>query len=224
MGHSEDKNVGTQSMISPNDIKVTKNDLTLFTTILIVTNLVDNQLFQTKLFDEKWQHKSVAILLGVALHGLLTNQISSTINTHLNLHKSSLALVIYDLVKFGTIFTSQRAIVNYIEGKEIVFDNKWMTESGAIIAGYGVYSVGVAQMLPKLSETMQPVLNDTVKVTMGALAGNYALDGEINKKHLMTLSGLLLSFLLFNLFTKKLVETPEPCKTNQPNQHVEEKK
>jgi hypothetical protein len=221
MDNSKDKKAVTLSFISPNDIKVTKNDLTLFTTILIVTNLVDNQLFKAKLFDDKWQHKSVAVLLGVALHGLLTNKISSAVNTQLNLHKSSVSLAIYDLVKFGTIFTSQRAIVNYIEGREIVFDKRWMAESSAIIAGYGVYSVGVAQMLPKLSKTMQPVLNDTVKVTMGAIAGNYALDGEINKTHLMSLSGLLLSFLIFNLFTKKLVDPPEPCKTSD---HDEEKK
>jgi hypothetical protein len=226
MENSKDKKAVTLSFISPNDIKVTKNDLTLFTTIVIVTNLVDNQLFQTKLFDEKWQHKSVAILLGVALHGLLTNQISSAINTQLNLHKSRVSLAVYDLVKFGTIFTSQRAIVNYIEGKKIVFDKDWMTESSAIIAGYGVFSVGVEQMLPKLSKTMQPVLNDTVKVTMGAIAGNYALDGEINKRHLMSLSGLLLSFLIFNLFTKKLVETPEPCKPieHENVEHDKEKK
>ena len=44
---------------------------------------------------------------------------------------------------------------------------------------------------------------------------------EINKTHLMSLSGLLLSFLIFNLFTKKLVDPPEPCKTSD---HDEEKK
>lgn len=193
-------------MISPNDIKVTKADLTLVATVLIVTNLFDNQLFQTKLFNEKWMNQAVATLLGFALHGLLTNKISSAINTQLNLAGTTTASAIYDLVKFGTVFISQRVIVNYIEGKEIVFDKRWMLESGSIIAGYGVYTVAVAQMMPKLNNTMQPVLNDTVKVSMGALAANYILDGTITKTHLMTLAGVLLGFATFNLGTKKLIE------------------
>ena len=193
-------------MISPSDIQVTKNDLTLFATILVVTNVVDNQLSQTPLFNEKWMNFAVATLLGVALHGLLTNKVSDVVNKQLETEKSGVGLAIYDLVKFGTIFIAQRVIVSYIEGRDIVFDQRWMLESGAIIAGYGVYSIAVAQMVPKIDTTYQPVLNDIIKVSMGALAANYLLDGTINKTHLMSLGGLLLSFVIFDLGIIKLVQ------------------
>jgi hypothetical protein len=209
-------------MISPNDIKVTKNDLTLFTTILVVTNLVDSQFAnsQKKLFDKEWMNVAVATLLGVALHGLLTNQISSVINTELKLDKTSSALVIYDIVKFGTIFISQRVIGDYMSGKEVVFGGKWLKQSGAIIAGYGLYSVAVGPIMPKVSKQMQPVINDTVKVSMGALIGNFVVDGKITQDHLMTLSGVLLSFLIFNLFTKKLVESSEHREIDEQDKKV----
>ena len=196
-------------MISPNDIQVTKTDLTLFATVLVVSNLVEGQLLKSQLFNEKWMNLAVATLLGVALHGLLTNKISSVINSQLNIDNAGIKGSVYDLIKFGTIFASQRAIVNYIEGKEIVFDQKWLMTHGAIIAGYAAFNVGVEQMVPKINDQYQPLLNDLIKVSMGALASNYLMDGTINQTHLMLLGATLAGFTTFHLGTKKLVVSKE---------------
>lgn len=199
-------------MISPNDIKVTKYDLTLFTTLLVVTNIVNNQLFKANLFDEQWKNIAVATLLGVALHGLITNQISSVVNNQLNLHKSSLALVIYDLVKFGTIFVSIRVITSLLEDKKIEFDKNWMLETGGIIAGYGLYSIAIGPIMPPTNKVVQPLFNDSIKLSMGALAGKFALGADITNDKVLQFSGVLLSLIIFHLFTKKIVELPESCK------------
>ncbi len=196
-------------MISPNDIQVTKTDLTLFATVLVVSNIVEGQLMKTQLFNEKWQNFAVATLLGVALHGLLTNKVSGMINTHLQVENSGVKASVYDLVKFGTIFASQRAIVSYIEGKPIVFDQKWFMEHGAIIAGYAAFNMAVSSVVPQVSNEYQPLLNDLVKVSMGALASNYLMDGTITQTHLMLLGATLAGFTAFHLGTKKLVVPKE---------------
>jgi hypothetical protein len=196
-------------MISPNDIQVTKTDLTLFATVLVVSNVVESQLMKAQLFNEKWMNLAVATLLGVALHGLLTNKVSGMINNQLNVDNAGVKASVYDLVKFGTIFAAQRAIVSYIEGRPIVFDQGWFMENGAIIAGYAAFNVAVQNMVPKVGDEHQPLLNDLIKVSMGALASNYLMDGTINQTHLMLLGATLAGFVGFHLFTKKLVVSRE---------------
>jgi hypothetical protein len=190
-------------MISPADIQVTKVDLTLFSTVLVVSNLVGSQLEKTALFNEKWMNFAVATLLGVALHGLLTNKVSSMINTCLNVDHDGVKKSVYDLIKFGTIFVSQKAITSYIEGKNIVFDQKWAMTSGLTIAGYATFNM-VETAVPKVG-VHQPLLNDLIKVSMGALLANYFVDGTINQAHLLNLASLLSGFVAFHLVTKQLV-------------------
>ena len=196
-------------MISPTDIQVTKTDLTLFATVLVVANIVEGQMMKTQLFNEKWMNLAVATLLGVALHGLLTNKVSGMINSQLEIDNAGVKASVYDLVKFGTIFAAQRAIVSYIEDKPIVFDQKWLMEHGAIIAGYAAFNMAVGNMVPKVNDEYQPLLNDLIKVSMGALASNNLMDGTVTQTHLMLLATTLAGFVAFHLGTKKLVVPKE---------------
>ncbi len=196
-------------MISPSDIQVTKTDLTLFATVLVVSNIVEGQLMKSQMFNEKWMNLAVATLLGVALHGLLTNKVSGMINEQLKVGDAGIKASVYDLVKFGTIFAAQRAIVSYIEGRPIVFDQRWFMEHGAIIAGYAAFNVAVQKMVPKVNDQYQPLLNDLIKVSMGALASNYLMDGTINQTHFMALGATLAGFVAFHLGTKQLVVPKE---------------
>jgi hypothetical protein len=201
-------------MISSNDIHVTKNDLSLFITIVIVTNLFEYKLVGAALFDEKWMNSSVALLLGVALHGLLTNKLSAMVNTQLNIQNVGLKNSVYDFFKFGTIFVCQRSISSYIEAKPIVFDREWMMNTGLTIAGYSAYNVVLAPVMPAVDPKFQPLFNDLVKVSLGDLTAKYFISGTITQKHLMTLSGLLASFVVFHLVVKQLVFPSEGFSNN----------
>jgi hypothetical protein len=59
-------------------------------------------------------------------------------------------------------------------------------------------------MVPKIG-AHQPLLNDLIKVSMGALTANYFVDGTINKAHLLDLASLLSGFTAFHLVTKRYV-------------------
>lgn len=195
-------------MISPNDILVTKTDLTLFSTVLVTSNLVLSQLAGSKLFDENWMNFAVATLLGVALHGLLTNKLSAMANERLNVDNKGIKQSVYDLVKFGTIFASQKAIVDYIEGRQIQFDQRWAMTSGLTIAGYAAFNM-IETMVPRVSADYQPLVNDLIKVSMGALLANFVVDGTINQSHIMGLGATLAGFVAFHLGTKRLVVPKE---------------
>jgi hypothetical protein len=195
-------------MISSSDKQNTKVDLTLVSTVLVISNLVSNQLLNTKLFDEPWQTAAIATLLGFAIHGLLTNKLTSATNKTLCIRNEAIAASIADFFKFGTVFVAQRAIGNYIENKPIVFDEKWAMESGLIIAGFIAFNF-IKPKIPKVNKKYQPLLNDLIKVSMGALTANYFMDGTITEGHLMSLGATLAGFTAFHLFTKQLVVPKE---------------
>ena len=195
-------------MISSSDKQNTKVDLTLVSTVLVVSNLVSNQLLNTKLFDEPWQTSAVATLLGFAIHGLITNKLTSVVNKTLCIKEKALAASVADFFKFGTVFVAQRAIGNYIENKPIEFDQRWAMGSGLVIAGYSAFNF-IEPMVPRVDKEYQPLLNDLIKVSMGALAANYFMDGTITKGHLMSLAATLAGFSAFHLFTKQYVVPKE---------------
>jgi len=195
-------------IISPSDIQNTKVDLTLVSTVLVVSNLVSHQLNKSNLFDESWQNSAVATLLGFTLHGLLTNKLTSMVNKSLCIKNKALAISVADFFKFGTVFVAQRAIGNYIENKPIVFDQNWAMSSGLVIAGYTAFNF-IENMVPRVNKKHQPLLNDLIKVSMGALASNYFMDGTITNGHLMSLVATLAGFSAFHLLTKRFVVKKE---------------
>lgn len=191
-------------MISPSDIQNTKVDLTLVSTVLVVSNLVSNQLSKSNLFAESWQNSAVATLLGFALHGLLTNKLTKMVNKTLCIKEKALAASIADFFKFGTVFVAQRVIGNYIENKPIVFDERWAMGSGLVLAGYTAFNF-IEPMVPRVEKEYQPLFNDLIKVSMGALTANYFLDGTITNGHLMSLAATLAGFSAFHILTKQYV-------------------
>jgi hypothetical protein len=195
-------------MISPSDIQNTKVDLTLVSTVLLVSNLVSNQLVNSKLFDQSWQNGAVATLLGFALHGLLTNKLTVMTNKSLCIKNKAVAASVADFFKFGTVFVAQRAIGNYIENKPIVFDKNWAMGSGLVIAGYSAFNM-IEHMVPRVDKQYQPLVNDLIKVSMGALTANYFMDGTVTKGHLMSLAATLAGFSAFHLFSKQFVVPKE---------------
>jgi hypothetical protein len=195
-------------MITQADIQLTKTDLVLGSTILIVSNIVRNQLEGTELFNEKWMNLAVATLLGFALHGLLTNKVSSTIKSHINVAHMGINQSIYDIVRFGTVFVSQKMVTSYIEGKPIVFDQRWAMTSGLTLAGFTVFNMLIKGLVPNIGN-QQPLVNDLIKISMGALLATYVVDGTVNMSHLLGLASTLAGFVVFHLVTKRLVVPKE---------------
>jgi hypothetical protein len=193
-------------MTSPTDIQITKVDLTLFATVLTVSNLVYYQLFPGRsLFDNEWMNSSVATLLAVALHGLVTNKLSATINTQLDTKNAGIENSVADLVKFGTIFAAGKVFLHLMKNEQIVFNQAWFTQHGTIIAGYALFNMLLKQYVPVVSDKQQPLLNDLIKVSTGALLSVYVMQKALPTKDVYELGGVLAGFVVFHLLTKQLV-------------------
>lgn len=192
-------------MISANDIQVTKNNVALFSTLLIVSNVVGNQLMETPLLDESWKNFAIATLIGVVGHSLLTNKFGVALTDFVNSSDAGINQSLYDLVMFGTIFTSQKVVVSQLQGVPIEFDNKWIMSSSLTIAGYAAFNMFIKNMVPQVEGKFQPLANDLVKFSMSALLAKYFVDGTINSSHLMEVAGLMSGFIAFHLVVKDYV-------------------
>jgi len=193
-------------MISPADIQVTKTHLTLFTTVLLVSNLVESQLFKTAPLDAKWVNLLIATLVGVALHGLvITNNLAPAVNNSLKVKNTGVRQAVTDFFMFSTIFVSQKVLTSQLAGIPIVFDKVWAMTSGLTIAGYAIFDIIVQKMVPTINAKLQPLLNDLIKISMGNLLAVFVVEGTITQTHLMSLGALLSGFVVFHLVVKGLV-------------------
>lgn len=191
-------------MFSLEEVLRTKTNLTLVGTVLVVSNLVANNLTGVKLFDETWVNMAFATLLGFTVNGLVTNKLYTNMVPSLDNKNTGLLTSVQDIVTWSTVFLSQKLVVSYLEGKTPVFDTKWFMSCGLVIAGYCLYNLFVNDMMPNVGN-MQALVNDLVKVTMGALLSNYIVDGSVTQTHLMALGGTLAGFTAFHLGTKSLL-------------------
>ena len=190
---------------SSDDIKVTKYDLTLAATFLVVSNIGERYLLNTDLMDQKWQKVALATLIGFAAHGLLTNKLSTFINDKFKIVSGSSKAAVYDIVKYSTVFVCQQALVQYMDEKPIdLSDVKWQLVSALVIAGFVLFQLFIKDVLPKVGEN-QPLLDDLVKISMGTLLAAHFAQGGVNERNLKSLAALLAGYAVFHLYTKKFV-------------------
>lgn len=190
-------------MISPKKIQNTKNDLTLASTVMVVSNLIENKLGDIKLFNNDWKKLTVATLLGFTLYSLLTHKISSTINHTFKIYNNGLRKMIEDNIKYGTIFIFQNIFLLYIENKEIFFSKEWLLFSGFTLIGFSISNVIFENILPN-NIFHREMIADLLRVSLGYILAVYIINNKIYKSNIITLFATLCGWIMFHLVTKKL--------------------
>jgi hypothetical protein len=114
-------------------------------------------------------------------------------------------MVVYDAVKFSTIFASQVVVLSYLQNRPIVFDEKFLLTSGLTIAGYSAFHM-LSGMVPNVGEKHQPLVNDMIKFSMGKLLATYIVENHrISDNSLVDLGIGLAGWTVFHTFVRKYV-------------------
>jgi hypothetical protein len=188
-------------MLTPIDIQQTKQDLYLYSTVLIISNLVGSYLDKTSFFNKSWLNLTIATLMGVILHGLLTNKLTYIINNSFKIKNISIKKIINNFIKLSTIFISQKIITSYIAGISIIFDQEWLLTCGLTIGSYSIFNI-CESFIPKISN-YQPLFNDIILVSTSALVVNYFYYWNINKNHIIRLVSILYGLVIFHFIIKQ---------------------
>ena len=192
-------------MMSYNKYHNAENILSLFLTIIIITNLCDNFFLDVALFDSVWLNSSIAFLLGIILHSIFINKLSIKFNAYFDIKNRGIKNSIHDFFKFGSIYVCHKYISSYMDGTPVVFDRDWIMETTLLIAGYSAYNIILDPIMPNVSSYYQSLFNDVVKITLGNLTADYFTYGTITKTHIIKLFGLISSFVIFHLVVKELL-------------------
>jgi hypothetical protein len=194
-------------MLSNNDIEVTKLDLTLISSVLIFSHLINSQLGINQvdtLFNTQWRNMALATLLGFAFHSLLTNKISIMLIRNLEIDNRPSILSIYDIIKFGTVFVSKEFILAQLNNRSPDFSTRWQKESGFTILGYVIFNI-LSLNLPIIETQYHPLFNDIIKVTLGELTANIAINGTITYYNLISLIGILMGFITYHVIFRNMI-------------------
>ena len=189
------------------EIELTKVDLTLWTTIFVVSNYLFSMHRKVPVFDNAWQLFTLSSLLGFVLHGLVVSKITPSL-TDLTPDRNTKNAIV-DVVKFGTVFATRKALIDYFNNQPInLTDNEWLTEQGLILGGYAVFHIVARDMLPKLDESLNPLLSDGVEFSMGYLLAKFIMRGTVSEDNLYELGSYLAGFAAYYLGIKYLF-TPQ---------------
>ena len=190
-------------MVSPLDIQITKINLSLYFTVIVVSKIIGTQLEKTDIINKIWAKLAVATLFGVALHGLLTNKISFMINKLFKIKRLHIKLFVYNLIKYGTIFISQQVFISFDKDIDLVFDKKWIMTYFLTIFSYTIYNL-CRPFIPKFGKYPR-LINDLIMISICVLIVNYSTESTINKHQLLKLSYLLFSVVVFHFLIKPLI-------------------
>lgn len=190
-------------MISSIDIQITKIDLLLYGTVLIISNIIINQLNKINIFNKTSTTLTIATLLGVALHRLFTNKISYILNNSLKIKNYNIKHFVYNLIKFGTIFITQNIVVSYFDNTGIVFDKLWFINSILTIIIYTIFNI-CESLLPNVGEYQQ-LFNDLIIVSSSSLIVSYFIYNNINNENLIESGALIVGLVVFHLIVKKFI-------------------
>ena len=194
-------------MIQNFDMQLAKNNVLMMTIIFLVQHVLDSQVHLTKpqLFNEPWMKTTLGLLLGYALHGLLTNKLSLMVKQNLNNPNPAINNAIDDIVKFGTVFIVGEFVTSQLLGKSPDFGPKWQMASGLRIASYCAFDF-IESSLPKIG-SMQSLYNLLIKYGSAELVTYYVMESKLSTNNLYSTMSLLVGFAVYELRGKKLLSS-----------------
>uniref|UniRef100_A0A6C0EDZ4 Uncharacterized protein n=1 Tax=viral metagenome TaxID=1070528 RepID=A0A6C0EDZ4_9ZZZZ len=191
-------------MISNYDMDVLKIDLTVISTIVLISHVLNSTLNNKEvLFNNQWINVSLATILGYALHALLFHKVSSMISNNLKLENEVAITVLFDIVKFGSIFVSKEIILAYMTNRPINFNTQWQMESGFTILGYITFDA--LKVKVHIMQNYDIIFNDIIKLSLGQLSANYFMNNTVTYENFMNMLVNAVGIAAYHLIIKNFV-------------------
>jgi hypothetical protein len=184
-------------------------DITLYLTLFITQNLLEGAIFKTPLFDHKWIAFVISTMCGLSFYGFIGKHFVKKIVNNIPKNKLDYFIVQtpIDLFRFGSIFVFQKVIGSWLLHKPINLNADFFTNSGLSLITYSLYNYFRKWLIVYMPKHNTQLFDDLLKVTFEILLASYALNGGMILYDIISLLIIILSIILFHLFTKQsLVE------------------
>jgi hypothetical protein len=192
--------------IKTNDYKLVKHDLTIWLTIVIISNLVHYKIKNKDPFDMDWVLYSFASLFGLVMHSLFTSKITIYIIKKYNIKSYNVRESITDVIKWTTVYILNNIIVSYFKNKEINFNDKWIKMHSGVIVGYIIFNLLIEKNIFNVSMTSDPDLIISIfKSIIGIFLGYFITDGYVHLDCFHMITSVVLALIVYYVIVKKFI-------------------
>lgn len=187
------------------DDNLVKHNLTVWLTVIIISNIVHCHIKNKNPFNSDWFYYSLASLFGLTIHSLITCKISIYIIKKFNIKKFNVKLAIVDTIKWLTVYMVNNIIFSYIKNKEISFDDDWFKLYGGIILGYILFDLLIEKDISSLSKKDPDFVIDIFKSALGIFMGYFISYGYIHTDLFHMLISIEISLIIYYIIVRKFI-------------------
>ena len=182
-----------------------KSDLTIWGTIIIVSNLVYSKIKNKDPFDLDWRLYAMSSLFGIVIHSLFTSKITIYIIKKFNIINYNIKLSILDTIKWSTIFICNNIIISYFKNKEIIFNNEWFSINSSIIIGYIIFNLLIEKDVFNISKNNPDLMISIIKSAIGIFIGYYMSDMYVHIDFIHMLLSIEIALITYYVIVQKLI-------------------
>ena len=181
-----------------------KHDLTIWLTIVIISNFINSNFKNKNLFNIDWFYYSIFFLFGLSIHSLFTSRITVYIVNKYNIKNQNIIDALIDIIKWSTVYIINNILFTYFKNNEIIFDERWFKLYGGIILGYILFDLIVKKEISKINNDPD-LLIDLFKSTISLFLGFFISEGYIHIDFIHNLSSVLFALIIYYIFVKKII-------------------
>jgi hypothetical protein len=187
------------------DKELVKHDLTIWITVVIVSNLVLCNFKKKIPFDNDWLFYSIGSLLGLSIHSVATSKITLFIIKKLNIKDYRIKVALVDTIKWTTVFIFNNMLFTYLKHKEIIYNLEWFKLYGGIILGYILFNLLFVVKIYNLAKG-NPIFGINIfKSSIGIFIGYYLTYGNIHLDFFHSSLSVVISFIIYYLIVQKFI-------------------
>jgi len=182
-------------MISSVKLESVKNNLFFVANLMIFSNLINYYLVGDELFTVKWLYSSFAFAFSYIIYSLVAESYVNIKDNNYRIKKSK-----EEIIRYMTIYTLYQAIQEGI--LELSFS--WVSKTLVTVVGYVGFDYLFSDILLNLS-TPHILAMDLIKIIVAEMIGLFIIYEEFNFIKGSDLISYLFSYIIWSLFTKKLI-------------------
>ena len=181
-----------------------QHDLTIWITVIVISNFIYCNLKNKNCFDNDWFYYSLASLFGLTIHSLFTNKITLLIIKKFNITDYNVKLALVDAIKWSTVYICNNILFTYLKNKKVTFDKNWFKLYGGIILGYIVFDLFIEKKLSSLSNN-QDFSIDAFKLVIGIFVGYFLSYGFVHIDFFYTTISIVVALIVYYILVKKFI-------------------
>ena len=181
-------------MSSHSSMKNARASVAKVSTVIVVSHILQNELFRNPIFTNKWLYAAVSQLVGWVVYDVFVS------GKHDFKHSNPrVAAAMNTVFKMGVIFTVTRIASTGMDGK-VDLNEEWVISTIKVLAGFALVELA-ADLLPKW-KGHEGTVKDLAFVTATSVIPVLIDGGKLNEKFWMRTATVGAGFFVFDEYLK----------------------